>query len=94
VGAEITIGVRPQQIGISHNEDQAASIPGVVKIIEFQGDKTNLTLELGDESKSEVKVVVSATEKYTMNETVRLQFGPDIIHLFDKETSIIRRKLD
>jgi multiple sugar transport system ATP-binding protein len=94
IGAEITIGLRPQQIGISRNEDQAASVPGVVKIVEFQGDKTNLTLELGDESNSEVKIVVPATEKYNTNETVRLQFGPDVIHLFDEEASILRRKTE
>lgn len=93
VGTEITIGLRPQQIGISRRKEQEASIPGSVKIIEFQGDKTNLTLELGDGSNSEVKVVVAASERYNMNETVRLHFGPDIIHLFDKDTSILRRKI-
>jgi multiple sugar transport system ATP-binding protein len=91
VGTEITIGLRPQQIGISRSEDQEASIPGLVKIIEFQGDKTNLTLELGDGPNSEVKVVVAASEKYNMNETVRLHFGPDTIHLFDEDTSILRK---
>ena len=94
VGTEITIGVRPQQIGISRKKEQEASIPGSVKIIEFQGDKTNLTLELGDGSNSEVKVVVAASEKYNMNETVRLHFGPDTIHLFDEDTSILRRKIE
>jgi len=93
VGTEITIGLRPQQIKVSRTKKEEASIHGSVKIIEFQGRKTVLTIKLGDGANSEVKVVVAASERYNMNETVWLHFGPDIIHLFDKDTSILRRKI-
>ena len=92
VGAEITIGVRPQQIKVSRTKRQEASIPGPVSIIEFQGESTVLTMKLGDGANSEVKAVVPATERYTIRETAWLHFSPYVIHLFDRETPILRRK--
>ena len=92
VGAEITIGVRPQQIRVSRTKKEETSIPGSVRIIEFQGDRTVLTMKLGDGANSELKAVVPASERYNVSETVWLHFGPDTIHLFDKETPILRRK--
>jgi multiple sugar transport system ATP-binding protein len=92
VGAEITVGVRPQQIKVSRAEKEEASIPGSVRIVEFQGEKTVLTIKLGDGANSDVKAVVQATERYKMSETVWLHFSPDIIHLFDKDTPILRKK--
>ena len=92
VGAEITIGVRPEQIKVSRTEKEEASISGSVKIVEFQGDKTVLTTKLGDGASSEVKAVVPATERFNRSETVWLHFSPDILHLFDQETPILRRK--
>ncbi len=92
VGAEITIGVRPQQIGVSRKKEEEASINGSVKIVEFQGDTTVLTMKLEDGVDSEVKAVVPAAERYSIDETVWLHFSPDIIHLFDKDTPVLRRK--
>lgn len=92
VGAGITIGVRPQQIKVSRIKKGEASIPGSVRIVEFQGDNTVLTMKLGDGAYSEVKAVVQATERYNIDETVWLHFSPDIIHLFDNDTPVLRRK--
>jgi len=92
VGAEITIGVRPQQIKVSRTKGDETSIPVSVRIIEFKGDTMVLTMNLGDKANSEVKAVVPATERYNKSETVWLYFSPDIIHLFDKETPILRKK--
>jgi multiple sugar transport system ATP-binding protein len=93
IGTDITIGVRPQQTKITPRKENEASIPGSVKVIEFQGSRTVLTLELSDSKKTEVKVVVLAgTTKYKMKDTAWLEFSPDFIHLFDKETAIIHRK--
>ena len=66
-------------------------IPGKVRIIEFQGETTVLTLVLDDNTQSEIKAVVAATERYAMDETVWLYFSPEIIHLFDGELPLLRR---
>lgn len=93
IGADITIGVRPQQIKITPRKEKEASIPGSVKVAEFQGDRTIYTLELSDLKKTEVKVLVPAgAVQYKMKDTAWLEFSPEFIHLFDKETAIIRRK--
>lgn len=87
---EITIGVRPQQIEPSLSKRQEASIPGTVKLIEFRGDDANLTVELKDLNNTRIKVVVPVERAGYAGDTVWLEFRPEIIHLFDKETPIIR----
>lgn len=87
---EITIGVRPQQVELSLSKQQEASIPGSVKIIEFRGDDTVLTVELEDFNNTRVKVVVPLERAGYVGDTAWLEFRPEIIHLFDKEVSIIR----
>jgi len=93
IGNKISVGVRPQQIEVSRTKKEEASVPGSVKIIEFQGDHSVLTISLGDGAASEMKAIAPATEKYTTGSAVWLHFGPDIIHLFDKDTPIIKRKI-
>jgi multiple sugar transport system ATP-binding protein len=93
IGADITAGVRPQQSKITPSKEKEASIPGTVKVVEFQGDRTFLTLELSDLKKTEVKVVAMAgATKYKMKDTAWLELSPESIHLFDGKTAIIRRK--
>ncbi len=92
-GIEIAIGARPQQIKVFHEQQGANTIPGKVRIIEFQGETTVLTLDIEDGAQSEVKAVVAATERYTTDETVWLYFGPDIIHLFDGDLPLLRRDI-
>ena len=87
---EITIGVRPQQIRLSPSKEQKASIPGFVELIEFQGDSKILTVRLEDLDNTKIKVVVPVESAAYLEGTVWLGFRPEIIHLFDKETSIIR----
>ncbi len=90
-GSEITIGVRPQQIKVFHEKQEENTIPGKVRIIEFQGETTVLTLDLDDSAQSEAKAVVGTMEWYTAGETIWLYFSPEIIHLFDGNLPVLRR---
>jgi len=90
-GAAVTIGVRPQQIKISHSRPEGVSVGAVVKIVEFQGETTVLTVNLADRAQSEVKVVVSSAEKIGEGENIWLLFAPEIIHLFDQDAPILQR---
>ena len=93
IGAEITVGVRPHQLVVAPSKDKDTSIPGSVKVVEFQGDTTVLTLEFSDPNKTEVKAVVPTCEpKYKAKDTVWLQLNPEFIHLFDGEIGIIRHE--
>lgn len=91
IGSEITIGVRPQQIEVAGKKRDETSVPGSVKIVEFQGDHSVLTFSLGDGQGSELKVVVPATERYKVGDTVWLHFNPDTIHLFDQDTPVLKK---
>ncbi|MGA2478135.1 MAG: ABC transporter ATP-binding protein [Spirochaetia bacterium] len=89
--ADVTIGVRPQEIKVAREQRNGCSIPAVVRIAEFQGENTVLTLNLTDAKASELKAVVAATERYAQGESVWLTFAPEILHLFDGEKPILRR---
>jgi hypothetical protein len=92
-GSESTMGIRPQQTRISEIKGQGFDIPGLVKIIEFQGDTSILIVELSDADKTEIKVVVPAGGiRLKRGDTCWLEFGSKFIHLFDEtELAIIKR---
>jgi len=89
--AAVTIGVRPQQIKASRSRPPAAAVDATVKIVEFQGETTVLTVSLSDPAKSEVKVVVPSGEKIGTDEQIWLHFAPEIIHVFDGDVPVLRR---
>ncbi len=89
----VTIGVRPQQIKVSRTEPSTTAVAATVKIVEFQGETTVLTVTLADRAKSDVKVVVSSGEKIGTGNNVWLHFAPDIIHLFDGEAPVLQRQI-
>jgi multiple sugar transport system ATP-binding protein len=93
IGSEITMGVRPQQIRIAENKEQGFAIPGLIKIIEFQGDTSILIIELSDIGKTEIKVVVPAGGiSLKRGDNCWLEFDSKFIHLFDEsELAIIKR---
>lgn len=92
VGSErVSIGVRPQQVKVSLSKQKEAYIAGTVAVIEFQGDSRVLKVGLEDRDNTEVKVVVPVETAGHVGDTVWLEFSPEIIHLFDKDTPIIRR---
>jgi multiple sugar transport system ATP-binding protein len=92
-GSEITVGVRPQQIKVFHEQREENTIPGKVRVIEFQGETTVLTLDLDDRVCSEAKAVVAATERYPIGQMVWLYFSPEFIHLFDGDLPVLRREI-
>lgn len=92
VGAEATLGFRPQEVKIARANGGGNTVPCTVRLTEFQGETTVLTLSIdGAAGSAEVKAVVSATERYRAGETVWLIVAPDKIHLFDGEAPISRR---
>ena len=92
VNADVTVGARPQEIKVHREQRNGNSIPAVVRITEFQGETTVLTLNLTDTKNTEVKALVAATERYSKGETVWLSFGAEIIHLFDGEAPVLLRQ--
>jgi ABC-type sugar transport system ATPase subunit len=88
VGSEVTVGVRPQQMRMVPAEGKA-TIAAEVKVVEFRGERTILTLELADINKTRVKVDVPASVKKQKGETCWLEFAPEIIHLFNGQGKAI-----
>ena len=89
VGSEVAVGVRPQQIRLSMSREQDASIPGLVELLEFQGEKIIYTVKLEDIDSTEMKVSSLGEKLCSGGERVWLEFGPETVHLFDNETAIL-----
>jgi len=96
IGSDVIMGIRPQQIKVIEKDSkQESAIPGLVRIVEFQGDSTVLTVELGDTKKTLIKLVIPAGGmKFKRNDTCWMEIKPNFIHLFDRNTekAIIDRK--
>ena len=74
-----------------HRREPAGdSLPGKLRLIEFQGETTVLTLSVGGEGGGEMKAVVAATERFETGQTVWLSAEAKNIHLFDGEEAIWR----
>ena len=82
------VGIRPQQISVHRARAQANSLPCVVRMTEFQGETTVLSLRTDGDGGADVKAVVPATERYRAGETVWLSFPPQAIHLFDGDLPV------
>jgi len=91
ISSKITIGFRPQQVTISRKKVDQGALVGSIKIIEFQGDTSILTIKLANEGGTEVKAVVEATQQYQPDESVWIQIKPDTIHLFDGDYPALQR---
>jgi len=91
--AQLTIGIRPQEIGVLRGAGMANTLPCVVRLLEFQGEITVLTLTMEGPSQHPVKVAVAASEPYRAGERLWLQVRPERIHLFDGDRPVLRRKL-
>jgi ABC-type sugar transport system ATPase subunit len=90
-GKQLTLGLRPQQLKVHRREPGGSSLPGKIRLIEFQGETTVLSLSLAGEGSAEMKAVVAATERYAPGETVWLATEAKNIHLFDGEEAILKK---
>ncbi|MEN3203633.1 MAG: ABC transporter ATP-binding protein [Atribacterota bacterium] len=89
VGMEVTLGVRPQHIEVKRERQDTNAIAGVVKVVEFQGDKTVLTVRLEDEMQTDAKAVVPAQERFAEGDVVWFFFAPSVIRVFEGDTLVL-----
>ena len=93
-GREVTAGLRPQQLKVHHKAQDGNVLPGTVRVVDFQGENTILTVSMagaGKEGGAELKAVVAATERYALGDKVWLTIEPQLIHVFDGEKVILKR---
>ena len=83
VGSPVTLGIRPQKILISSQKREDKLIPSLVEVIEPLGESKILTVKLDD---TELKIATSIEVEAEVGKTIWLEFRPEDIHVFDKET--------
>lgn len=91
IGREVTLGIRPDDI---HDEEvfiqnyPQATVSAYVELIEKLGFETLLYLTISGKEDENIVARVNPRSTVTMNDTVKMVFDPNRIHLFDKETEI------
>ena len=91
IGREVTLGIRPDDI---HDEEvfiqnyPEATVGAYVELIEKLGFETLLYLNISGKEDENIVARVNPRSTVMMNDTVKMVFDPNRIHLFDKETDI------
>lgn len=91
IGREVTLGIRPDDI---HDEEvfiqnyPQATVSSYVELIEKLGFETLLYLTISGKEDENIVARVNPRSTVMMNDTVKMVFDPNRIHLFDKETEI------
>ncbi len=91
IGREVTLGIRPDDI---HDEEvfiqnyPQATVSAYVELIEKLGFETLLYLNISGKEDENIVARVNPRSTVMMNDTVKMVFDPNRIHLFDKETEI------
>ncbi|ATW87891.1 multiple sugar transport system ATP-binding protein [Halohasta litchfieldiae] len=89
LGEEVILGIRPENVSLSESGVAANVHPGVVSVVEPQGEKTVLEVEL--ETGQTIKAAIAPDMAVETGDEVNLRFDRDSLHYFDPEsgTSII-----
>ena len=91
IGREVILGIRPDDI---HDEEvfiqnyPQATVSAYVELIEKLGFETLLYLNISGKEDENIIARVNPRSTVMMNDTVKMVFDPNRIHLFDKETEI------
>ena len=91
IGREVTLGIRPDDI---HDEEvfiqnyPQATVSAYVELIEKLGFETLLYLTISGKEDENIVARVNPRSTVMMNDTDKMVFDPNRIHLFDKETEI------
>lgn len=91
IGREVTLGIRPDDI---HDEEvfiqnyPEATVGAYVELIEKLGFETLLYLNISGKEDENIVARVNPRSTVMVNDTVKMVFDPNRIHLFDKETEI------
>lgn len=83
-GESIILGIRPEDVSLSQNGVAANLHPGEVSVVEPQGEKTVLEVEL--ETGQKIKAAVTPDTSISMGDGVNLRFDRDSLHYFNPDT--------
>lgn len=79
----VTLGIRPQHLNLA-NGSNSATLQARVHINEYLGERSILTLKSGEHI---FRALVPPDTLVTENDVVTLQYAPDDLLLFEKDTS-------
>jgi multiple sugar transport system ATP-binding protein len=83
IGAEVMLGIRPEDIAILFEKQKDAAVPAEVYVTEPLGNKTIVDVKIGEEI---IKVIAQATFSGKPGQKIWLKMKESKFHLFDIES--------
>ncbi|WP_423999787.1 ABC transporter ATP-binding protein [Haloarcula salina] len=84
VGERVVLGIRPENISLNQDGIAANVHPATVQVVEPQGEKTVLELDL--DTDQTIKAAVDPDTTVEMGDSVNLRFDRDSLQYFDPQT--------
>jgi len=84
VGERVVLGIRPENISLNQDGIAANVHPATVQVVEPQGEKTVLELDL--DTDQTIKAAVDPDTTVEMDDKVNLRFDRDSLQYFDPQT--------
>ncbi|MFB6267781.1 MAG: ABC transporter ATP-binding protein [Halodesulfurarchaeum sp.] len=86
---DLILGIRPEDIQIVDAVENDHDFPGIVEVVEPQGDENTVHLRFGDqpaEDESYLTATTGGMRNLDMGQDVVIRIPPEAIHLFEAET--------
>jgi multiple sugar transport system ATP-binding protein len=83
-GPEVTLGIRPEAVGVGGGPDDAPTFEGQVEVVEPVGERSFLYVSL--DAGPEMTIAVPDRATAAEGETVPIRIPPTDLHLFDTAT--------
>jgi len=80
------LGIRPNELSISSQQDESHPTPGTVDVIEPLGYCNIITVKIGDGT---IRVVVDPTTRPKIKEEIWLSMNGENIHVFHNEKAVV-----
>jgi multiple sugar transport system ATP-binding protein len=85
VDKAVTVGIRPDFVKVSKDIDED-HVSGEVKIKEYLGEDTSLTIKIGCET---IRTTAANTKEFNEGDIAGISLNPDKVYFFNKETGML-----
>jgi multiple sugar transport system ATP-binding protein len=91
VGAQVTIGIRPEHLGLPSNQPDVQTIRCAVRLVERMGEHSYVHVDGGMRNGNTMIAKLPGDGGVTHDERIELTLAPDACHVFDEQDFALQR---
>jgi multiple sugar transport system ATP-binding protein len=85
VGMKVTLGIRPEHLGLAAGRPGAQTIRCVVRLVERMGEQSYVHIEGGNSDGKMLIAKLPGDGGVALDDRIELALAPDACHVFDEE---------